>query len=62
MPKPVLKPETKDRCYVTVKDRRTGKSKCTTVYDIRPDRLIALIRKAVEDAHEQPTPANADAA
>jgi hypothetical protein len=62
MPKPALKPDAKDRCYVTVKDRRTGKSKCLTVYDIRPDRLIDLIRKSIKDADDKRSPANADAA
>jgi hypothetical protein len=49
MAEPMIKPEAEDRSYVTVKDKRTGKAKCVTVYDLRPAQVIEALRLGIEE-------------
>jgi len=48
MAEPMIKPEAPDRSYVTVKDKRTGKAKCVTVYDLRPAQVIEALRLGID--------------
>lgn len=59
MNKPAVKPDpSRTRTvYVSVTDRRTRKSKGTTLYGVTPTQAIRLIRKAFEDGADELRPA-----